>query len=43
MNDGLRVSRLYWRSRTGDPSVGDFDDAKILKVFGEVDEGLLAR
>jgi hypothetical protein len=30
-------------SRTGDPSVGDFDDAKILKVFGEVDEGLLAR
>ena len=30
-------------SRTGDPSVGDFDDAKILKVFGVVDEGLLVR
>lgn len=30
-------------SRGGDPSVGDFDDAKILKIFGEVDEGLLSR
>ena len=30
-------------SRTGDPSVGDFDDAKILKVFGEVEEGSLVR
>ena len=24
-------------ARTGDPSLGDFDDAKILKTFGEVD------
>ena len=28
-------------SRTGDPSVGDFEDAVVLKTFGEVDEGLL--
>jgi hypothetical protein len=27
-------------SRTGDPAVGDFDDALILKVVGEVDIGL---
>ena len=29
-------------SRTGDPAVGDFDDAVILKTVGEVDSGLLA-
>jgi hypothetical protein len=29
-------------SRTGDPAVGDFEDAVILKRFGEVDTGLLS-
>jgi hypothetical protein len=29
-------------SRTGDPSLGDFDDAVILKMVGEVDPGLLS-
>jgi Asp/Glu/hydantoin racemase len=29
-------------SRAGDPAVGDFDDALILKVVGEVDIGLLS-
>ena len=28
-------------SRSGDPAVGDFEDARILKAFGEVDETLL--
>jgi hypothetical protein len=28
-------------SRTGDPSLGDFEDAVILKTVGEVDVGLL--
>lgn len=28
-------------SRTGDPTLGDFEDAVILKTIGEVDEGLL--
>jgi len=28
-------------SRTGDPALGDFEDAVILKTVGEVDEGLL--
>lgn len=28
-------------SRTGDPAVGDFEDAVILRTIGEVDEGLL--
>jgi hypothetical protein len=28
-------------SRTGDPSIGDFEDAKVLKTFGDVDTGLL--
>jgi hypothetical protein len=28
-------------SRTGDPAVGDFEDAVILHAIGEVDEGLL--
>jgi hypothetical protein len=28
-------------SRTGDPALGDFDDAVILKTVGEVDSGLL--
>jgi hypothetical protein len=28
-------------SRTGDPSVGEFEDAVILKKIGEVDEALL--
>jgi len=28
-------------SRTGDPAVGDFEDAVILQTIGEVDEGLL--
>jgi hypothetical protein len=29
-------------SRTGDPALGDFEDAVILKTLGEVDDGLLA-
>jgi hypothetical protein len=29
-------------SRTGDPAVGDFDDAVILKTVGEVDAALLS-
>jgi len=29
-------------SRTGDPALGDFDDAVILKTVGEVDVGLLS-
>jgi hypothetical protein len=29
-------------SRTGDPALGDFDDAVILKTVGEVDIGLLS-
>jgi hypothetical protein len=29
-------------SRTGDPALGDFDDAVILKTIGEVDAGLLS-
>jgi len=29
-------------SRTGDPALGDFGDAVILKTVGEVDAGLLA-
>ena len=29
-------------SRTGDPALGDFEDAVILKTIGEVDVGLLA-
>jgi len=29
-------------SRTGDPAMGDFADAVILKTVGEVDSGLLA-
>ena len=28
-------------SRTGDPVMGDFEDAVILKAVGEVEEGLL--
>ena len=28
-------------SRTGDPALGDFEDAVVLKMVGEVDEGLL--
>ena len=28
-------------SRTGDPALGDFEDAVILKTVGEVDAGLL--
>ena len=28
-------------SRTGDPALGDFEDAVILKTVGEVDVGLL--
>lgn len=28
-------------SRTGDPAVGEFEDAVILKAIGEVDEGSL--
>jgi hypothetical protein len=28
-------------SRTGDPALGDFDDAVILKTVCDVDEGLL--
>ena len=29
-------------SRTGDPALGDFDDAVILETVGEVDSGLLS-
>jgi hypothetical protein len=29
-------------SRTGDPALGDFDDAVILKTVGEVDIGLVS-
>ena len=29
-------------SRTGDPALGDFDDAVILKTAGDVDSGLLS-
>ncbi len=29
-------------SRTGDPALGDFEDAVILKKVGEVDIGLLS-
>jgi hypothetical protein len=29
-------------SRTGDPALGDFEDAVILKTIGEVDTGLLS-
>jgi hypothetical protein len=29
-------------SRTGDPALGDFEDAVILKRIGEVDVGLLS-
>jgi hypothetical protein len=29
-------------SRTGDPSLGDFEDAVILKTIGNVDIGLLS-
>ena len=28
-------------SRTGDPALGDFEDAVVLKTVGEVDEGFL--
>ncbi len=28
-------------SRTGDPALGDFEDAVILQTIGDVDEGLL--
>jgi hypothetical protein len=29
-------------SRTGDPALGEFDDAVILMTFGDVDTGLLS-
>jgi hypothetical protein len=29
-------------SRTGNPALGDFEHAVILKIFGEVDVGLLS-
>lgn len=29
-------------SRTGDPAVGEFEDAVVLKTFGEVDAGVLS-
>jgi hypothetical protein len=29
-------------SRTGDPALGDFEDAVILKTVGEVDTGLVS-
>jgi hypothetical protein len=28
-------------SRTGDPAIGEFEDAVVLKAIGEVDVGLL--
>jgi hypothetical protein len=34
---GAAISR-----RTGDPALGDFEDAVILKTVGEVDSGLLS-
>jgi hypothetical protein len=30
-------------SRTGDPAIGEFDDAVILKTVGYVDDGMVAR
>ncbi len=38
--DGLCGAIAF--SRTGDPALGDFEDAVILKTFGEVDTGLLS-
>jgi hypothetical protein len=29
-------------SRTGDPATGDFDDAVVIRAFGEVDAGAMA-
>ena len=29
-------------SRTGDPALGDFEDAVILRTVGEIDAGLLS-
>ena len=29
-------------SRTGDPALGDFEDAVVLKTVGEVDTGLVS-
>jgi hypothetical protein len=37
--DGLCGAIAF--SRTGDPALGDFEDAVILRAFGEVDAGLL--
>ena len=28
-------------SRSGDPAIGEFEDAIVLKMVGEVDEGLV--
>jgi hypothetical protein len=28
-------------SRSGDPALGDFDDAVILRTFGQIDEAAL--
>jgi hypothetical protein len=28
-------------SRTGDPALGEFEDAVVLKTFGDIDAGLL--
>jgi len=39
--DGQHCGAIAF-SRTGDPAVGEFEDAVILKTFGEVDGGLLA-
>jgi hypothetical protein len=46
MADSLAVSEGHCGaiafSRSGDPSLGDFEDAVILKTVGEVDTGLLS-
>ena len=30
-------------ARTGDPALGEFEDAVVIQRFGEVDEGVLLR
>jgi hypothetical protein len=38
----IAFSRTIALSRTGDPALGDFEDAVILKTLGEVDIALLS-
>ena len=43
ISGGRRTLRRFAAfSRTGDPALGDFEDAVILKTVGEVDIGLLS-